>query len=65
MDTAWPGNCSAAAKTPPTPDALAELHDAQQASDIARTLDIDPNAAHQLLHRAKQALRTHLQGASP
>ena len=47
------------------PDALAELHDAQQASDIARTLDIDPNAAHQLLHRAKQALRTHLQGASP
>lgn len=89
------------------PEALAELHDAQQASDnaaleddhaaaggcalasglarlpvrqrmavvmwayadatvpdIARALDIDPNAAHQLLHRAKQALRTHLDGAS-
>lgn len=33
--------------------------------DIARALDIDPNAAHQLLHRAKQALRQHLEGASP
>ncbi|MBY0467675.1 MAG: RNA polymerase sigma factor [Burkholderiaceae bacterium] len=33
--------------------------------DIARALDIDPNAAHQLLHRAKQALRLHLEGASP
>ena len=30
------------------------------AADIARTLDIDPNAAHQLLHRARQALRLHL-----
>lgn len=30
--------------------------------DIARALDIDPNAAHQLLHRAKQALRQHLGG---
>lgn len=30
--------------------------------DIARALDIDPNAAHQLLHRAKQTLRTHLGG---
>ncbi len=95
------------------PDALAELHDAQQANDtsavevdrtvgmggpgigqalahglarlpvrqrmaivmwayadadapeIARTLDIDPNAAHQLLHRAKQSLRSHLDGGSP
>lgn len=95
------------------PDALAELHDAQQAGDIAahgadraahfdtagnsrvlerglarlpvrqrmavvmwayadagvpdiaRALDIDPNAAHQLLHRAKQTLRAHLEGASP
>lgn len=88
------------------PEALAELHDAQQASDIAahddgraagdgralanalarlpvrqrmavvmwayadagvpdiaRALDIDPNAAHQLLHRAKQALRMQLEGA--
>lgn len=32
--------------------------------DIARALDIDPNAAHQLLHRAKQALRAHLEGGS-
>ena len=32
------------------------------APDIARALDIDPNAAHQLLHRAKQTLRTHLGG---
>lgn len=87
------------------PDALTELHDAQQAVDvggfgwrgapqalarglerlpvrqrmaivmwayadadvpeIARALDIDPNAAHQLLHRAKQALRKHLEGGSP
>ncbi len=31
--------------------------------DIARALDIDPNAAHQLLHRAKQALRMQLEGA--
>lgn len=95
---------------PTDPDALADLHDARQASDgtvddpegragfgstgtalerslgrlpvrqrmaivmwayadagvpdIARALDIDPNAAHQLLHRAKQALRTHLEGGS-
>ena len=34
-------------------------------ADIARTLDIDPNAAHQLLHRAKQALRIHIEGAAP
>ena len=33
--------------------------------DIARSLDIDPNAAHQLLHRAKQALRLHLEGGAP
>ena len=87
------------------PDALAELHDAQQSthptpditvpgadlglaqalarlpvrqrmaivmwpyadakvSDIARSLDIDPNAAHQLLHRAKRALRAQLEGVS-
>ncbi len=95
------------------PDALAELHDAQQATDtsdvavdrtasaggkgigqalkqgldrlpvrqrmaivmwayadadvpeIARALDIDPNAAHQLLHRAKRSLRSHLDEGSP
>jgi RNA polymerase sigma-70 factor (ECF subfamily) len=90
------------------PDALVDLHDAQQAAgdtgssaggsrqglgkslernlarlpvrqrmaivmwayadadvpDIARALDIDPNAAHQLLHRAKQTLRTHFEGGS-
>ncbi len=34
------------------------------AADIARALDIDPNAAHQLLHRAKLALRAHLEGGS-
>lgn len=33
-------------------------------SDIARSLDIDPNAAHQLLHRAKRALRAQLEGVS-
>lgn len=33
--------------------------------DIARALDIDPNTAHQLLHRAKKALRLHLEGALP
>jgi RNA polymerase sigma-70 factor (ECF subfamily) len=33
--------------------------------EIARALDIDPNAAHQLLHRAKLALRAHLEGGSP
>lgn len=30
--------------------------------DIARSLDIDPNATHQLLHRAKLALRSQLEG---
>lgn len=33
-------------------------------ADVARSLDIDPNAAHQLLHRAKSALRNHLEGAA-
>jgi RNA polymerase sigma-70 factor (ECF subfamily) len=33
--------------------------------EIARTLDIDANAAHQLLHRAKLALRSRLEGARP
>lgn len=33
-------------------------------AEIARALEIDPNAAHQLLHRAKQTLRTHLEGGS-
>ena len=33
--------------------------------EIARTLDIDANAAHQLLHRAKLALRSRMQGARP
>jgi RNA polymerase sigma-70 factor, ECF subfamily len=30
-------------------------------ADVARSLDIDPNAAHQLLHRAKAALRAQLE----
>lgn len=34
-------------------------------ADIARALEIDVNAAHQLLHRAKLALRTALSGVSP
>lgn len=34
-------------------------------ADIARTLELDPNAAHQLLHRAKKALRLHLEGDAP
>jgi len=34
-------------------------------ADIARALDIEANAAHQLLHRAKLALRTALSGVSP
>jgi RNA polymerase sigma-70 factor (ECF subfamily) len=34
-------------------------------ADIARTLDLDPNATHQLLHRAKHALRGHLEGDAP
>lgn len=34
-------------------------------ADIARTLDVDPNAAHQLLFRARQALRVHLDGGAP
>lgn len=31
-------------------------------ADIAHTLNLDPNAAHQLLYRARQTLRTHLDG---
>jgi RNA polymerase sigma-70 factor (ECF subfamily) len=34
-------------------------------ADIARALDIEVNAAHQLLHRAKLALRAVLSGVSP
>ena len=34
-------------------------------ADIARALEIEVNAAHQLLHRAKLALRTALSGVSP
>ncbi|MFT3856413.1 MAG: sigma factor-like helix-turn-helix DNA-binding protein [Aquabacterium sp.] len=35
-------------------------------ADIARVLDIDPNAAHQLLHRARHALRGRLpEGIAP
>ncbi len=34
-------------------------------ADIARSLELDPNAAHQLLHRARQALRSHLEGGAP
>lgn len=33
-------------------------------ADIARALELDPNAAHQLLYRAKQALRSHLEGGA-
>lgn len=33
-------------------------------ADIAHTLDVDPNAAHQLLYRARQALRLHLEGGA-
>jgi RNA polymerase sigma-70 factor (ECF subfamily) len=33
-------------------------------AEIARTLELDANAAHQLLHRAKAALRTHLEGGA-
>lgn len=33
--------------------------------EIARSLAIDANAAHQLLHRAKQALKSGLQGEKP
>ncbi|MGA0609751.1 RNA polymerase sigma factor [Caldimonas sp. KR1-144] len=31
-------------------------------ADIARALELDPNAAHQLLYRAKLALRSRLEG---
>ncbi|WP_054019501.1 RNA polymerase sigma factor [Piscinibacter sakaiensis] len=31
--------------------------------DIARELELAPNAVHQLLHRARAALRRHLEGA--
>lgn len=34
-------------------------------ADIAHTLDLDPNAAHQLLYRGRQALRTHLAKEAP
>jgi RNA polymerase sigma-70 factor (ECF subfamily) len=34
-------------------------------ADIAHALELDPNAAHQLLHRAKQSLRLHLEGGAP
>lgn len=34
-------------------------------ADIARALEIEVNAAHQLLHRAKLALRAALSGVSP
>lgn len=36
-----------------------------EARDIAHTLEIEVNAAHQLLHRAKVGLRTLLQGEKP
>jgi len=56
--------------------ALAKLPDRQRVAlvlwayedatpaDIARTLELSPNAAHQLLHRAKQALKSALQSGS-
>ena len=34
-------------------------------ADIARTMEIETNAAHQLLHRAKISLRKALKGGSP
>lgn len=34
-------------------------------ADIARALEVDPNAAHQLLHRARQTLRRSLQENLP
>ena len=34
-------------------------------ADIARALEIDSNAAHQLLHRAKGAMRAYLEGETP
>lgn len=33
-------------------------------ADIAHMLELDPNAAHQLLYRARQTLRTHLDGGA-
>lgn len=33
--------------------------------EIALALELDANAAHQLLHRAKQALRQHVEGDRP
>ena len=36
-----------------------------QVPEIARALDLEVNAAHQLLFRAKQSLRTVLRGAKP
>jgi RNA polymerase sigma-70 factor (ECF subfamily) len=33
-------------------------------AEIGHTLNLDPNAAHQLLYRARQALRKHLDGGS-
>ena len=35
-----------------------------EVSEIAHTLRIDPNAAHQLLHRAKRSLRDKFSGES-
>jgi RNA polymerase sigma-70 factor (ECF subfamily) len=34
-------------------------------AQIARSLELDTNAAHQLLHRAKATLRRSLQETSP
>lgn len=33
--------------------------------EIARTMELDDNAAHQLLHRARRALRRHLEDETP
>ena len=33
--------------------------------EIAQALELDPNATHQLLHRARQALRLHLTNGAP
>jgi RNA polymerase sigma-70 factor, ECF subfamily len=40
-------------------------HGDASAAEIARALDIDTNAAHQLLHRARQSLRRCWPGKEP
>ena len=40
-------------------------HSEADAPAIARALELDVNAAHQLLHRARRALRARLEGTEP